>query len=359
MSFADPVKNQLVRVSPTIANDLLDCPFRVAWRLDPRYRYLRRPTPGSELGRVAHAIVEEIGKGLLRHTNTPADAKSLVEDRWNAHVDESVRALAKEWHPSVPPAPEDWPGFFLTRTRVLRRALRFLQNSDRTLKKGTASIEKALADPESGIYGRPDRIEEHDRGLCIVDLKTGLGQAEPTVSQRRQLLIYAFLTFKATKVWPATVAVEDASGRRWQESIDTAEVTQLIDEISDAREAFNIAARTGDVSQMARPEAGTCKWCPYRSVCKPYWESFTTEWDHGSVAGTVQVVESVGDSTRLVRLLADSPGDTAGETWILSGLSAAASENFGVGTEIVVTGAEITETSHFLRIRWSTILRAG
>jgi CRISPR/Cas system-associated exonuclease Cas4 (RecB family) len=357
MKFDDPTPTKCEMVSPTLANDLLACPYRVAWRLDTRYRYLRRPRPRSELGRVAHAVVEDIGKGLLDSVKSPQQAEELVESSWDIHLNESVRRLVKEWAPSVPPNPEDWPGFYLTKIRVLRRALRLLASHSQThAKSHVSSIEKTLTDPDSGIHGRPDRVEELAEGTCVVDLKTGLTQTEPSANQRIQLLIYAYLVFKATGIWPSRIAIEDPSGRRWQEGIKTEDVTDLIARISEARVAFNRSSEVGKAREVARPEPETCRWCSYKPVCEPYWVSLTTDWEHGSVAGAVLSFEGMGEKASLMSILAVSPVDTAGEEWTVTAPSSLPAENLQMGAEVAVTGAEVTEAARFLRARWSTTL---
>lgn len=355
MKLPGPAPKICETISPTLANDMLDCPYRVAWRLDPLYRHLQKPTPKSELGRIAHAVVEEIGKGLLSHIDGPVAVKVWLEDRWNFHLATSMRSLEEAWSPSSPPDPQDWPGFYLTKTRVLRRAIRFFQRSGPAATgRGTSSVEKRLFDPESGISGRPDRVEEQEHEFCVVDLKTGLGQSEPNLKQRRQLMIYAFLLFKTTSRWPSKIAIEGATGKRWQEALNIDEAMHLVSEISEARTRFNELAQSNEPRQMALPNLETCKWCAYRSVCDPYWKALTMDWDHGSVAGQVDAIEPLGDAS-LVRIAAESPIDSEG-LWTITGLPAVSAKSLKVGAFVTVTGAETTETSRFLKARWSTLL---
>lgn len=355
MKLPDPAPRLCETISPTLANDILECPYRVAWKLDPNYRHLRKPTPRSELGRISHAVVEEIGKGLLSDVD-PSSAENRVERRWNFHLDESVRSLENAWKPSRPPDPQDWPGYYLTKTRVIRRAMRLLQRADLApMKSAGSSVERLLHDPESGVSGRPDRVEQQQGELCVVDLKTGLGQAEPTSKQRRQLLIYAFLVFKTSARWPTHIAIENASGRRWQERVKVDEAIHLVSTISEARTRFNEGAGSKAPSQMARPDANTCRWCAYRAVCDPYWKALTMDWDHGSVAGQVDAIESVGVAAILIGISPESPVDSA-DSWTVTGLPAATATGMEVGTSVTITGAGTTETSRFLKARWSTLL---
>ena len=87
-------------------------------------------------------------------------------------------------------------------------------------RASSTGVEIELRDARSGLSGRADRIEQDGRATRVVDLKTGLHQAEPTPAQRRQLLLYAILVQRTTGQWPSSIAVEDASGNRYDQPLD-------------------------------------------------------------------------------------------------------------------------------------------
>ena len=74
-----PDPASLTWLTPTLVNDLVTCGYRVAWRLDSRYKWLRRPTPWTELGVAAHACVEDIGRGLLEGIADREEARHRIE----------------------------------------------------------------------------------------------------------------------------------------------------------------------------------------------------------------------------------------------------------------------------------------
>lgn len=346
-----PNPTKLGEVSPTLANDLLDCPYRVAWRLDGRFKYLRRPNTRSELGRIAHQVVEDIGRGLLRTASTAEETRALVEQSWEVHQAASVKVLSGHWAPSVPPRPEDWPGFFVTKTRVIRRALRLSQGQGSPGTKDHTSIERTLIDPESGLRGRPDRIETRSGNVVVVDLKTGLGQKDPSVGQRRQLLVYSFLVNRETDQWPDKVAIEDASGRRWEEPVVPDEANRMVEEIIQAKEVFNRAVESKVVRELAAPASETCRWCTYRPVCDAYWESLTTDWQHGSVAGRLASTVAMGPHRKLT-IVARSPVDSLDRTWTVTAANSPLQEESDSHLSVTVTDAQLTETPRFLRTNW-------
>lgn len=115
---------EITLLSPTAANDLLTCPYRLAWRFDARFRSLRRPSPWSSLGVVAHAVAEDVAKGLLADAMSHAEARALVESSWNKNETSAQALLDLSWAPASPPPPAEWPGYHVVRARTLRRALR-------------------------------------------------------------------------------------------------------------------------------------------------------------------------------------------------------------------------------------------
>ena len=66
-------------------------------------------------------------------------------------------------------------------------------------------------------------------------------------------------------------AIEDATGRRWQESVNPIEVEAAIADLRDRRGAYESAAAQDTLESLAQPSAETCRWCPYRLLCRPYW----------------------------------------------------------------------------------------
>jgi RecB family exonuclease len=221
-----PIPLPVASLSPTAANDLLACPYRLAWRLDPRFKSLRRPSPWSSLGVVAHAVAEDVARGLLGDTASDDDARAQLEARWNAHVASASQILSTRWAPASPPEPDEWPGYHLIRARTIRRALRQRAGHQRLSSPSstTAFVEESFDASDSGLNGRPDRVEGSPGNLCVVDLKTGLSQVGPTTHQRRQLLVYCHLVGASTGDVPTRIAVEDPSGRRWEESVTIEEI---------------------------------------------------------------------------------------------------------------------------------------
>jgi hypothetical protein len=353
IDFPKPRPRALTKVSPTLANDLLACALRVAWRLDDRFDGLRRPTPWSELGVVAHGVVEDVGRGLLASSTTVGEAKRALEAAWEGRLQEAQANLQDAWAPASPPPPPEWPGFHLVRVRTIRRALRLFEVPQRERPVVGATIEKTFEDSETRLFGRPDRVEWDGTAHTVVDLKTGLRQGGATDAQRRQLLLYAHLVGVETGTTPSRVAIEDPSGRRWEEPITRESVSAAVNEVLAAKSKFESASREGRWDQIAQPSAETCRRCPYRVVCRHYWMSLELGWGHGSVAGTVTGSRH-SKAGSIAEVSAESPRDASGDGWVVSATPTAALAE----GDVAIVDAELTGSDRILRWRWSTLARS-
>lgn len=285
---------------------------------------------------------------------TRDETRRRVEQAWERHVAERRVDLIERWAPSEPPPPESWPGYYLVRARVIGRALRLLdRGKSAEPERATAMVEQPLEDPATGIAGRPDRIESSAAGMYVVDLKTGLTQGEPTESQRRQLLLYAHLVSVATGRLPAKVAIEGPSGERWEENVTGEKVAAAIAEVRALRERFEAAVGAGQAASLASPSPETCRWCPYRLVCGPYWQSLESTWRHGSVLGKIDRRDE-RSGRAVLGIRAESPIDLVGQDQIMLGPESMPGL---VGQRLAVIGAERGE-GPILRWTWSTLVQA-
>jgi hypothetical protein len=354
IELPQPKPQPLGALSPTAVNELLACGYRLAFRLDKRFKSLRRPSPSSELGVIAHYLVEAVAKGLLKSANSSDDARRIAEAEWDSRTSDAIRDLRAAWPGRTPPPPGDWPGYHITRARIIRRALRTFNSAERRAggARSWLQIEKPLVDSVVSLGGRPDRVEGPPGDRAVVDLKTGLTQSFASAAQRRQLLLYAHLVAAQTGDLPKHIAIEGASGRRWEESVDPHAVEATLREVGKARSEYERAISHGDLATLAQPSSGNCRLCPYRAVCRPYWLSLETSWLHGSVAGliTTATATPVGSA---ITVDAASPIDSRGQIWSVSSIQGSSAI---IGRWIAIVDAEITGSVRHLRFRWSTIV---
>jgi hypothetical protein len=202
----------------------------------------------------------------------------------------------------------------------------------------------------TGLHGRPDRIEQAGRHLRVVDFKTGSGQTDLRPSQRRQLLLYAYLVHRQLGRWPNEIAVEDAAGRRIVEPVQPAEVDAVVQEAVAAVHEFNDSLLRGpSMANIASPAADACRQCAFRAACGPFWQELDPDWQLlACLAGLMQ--EEQKYPRRLV-LRVEAPKWMAGRRVSVLGYSGVAEE----AQIVAVVDASPAGTDQ-VRIRWYTQL---
>lgn len=332
-------------MSVSEALDLVECGYRLAFAWDPAVdRALS--SAAAALGSLVHAVAEWVGKGGLVGVQ-PQEARDTVDARWREEEQRVYAQLCEQWAPAEPPEPEAWPGFHLTKERMLRRAIRLTGLPLRA--RGKATVESSVEDAELGLRGRIDRVDDRGGRLWIVDLKTGIRQAEVTHRQRRQLLLYAALVGKQLGRVVHGIAIEHTSGDQQTEELDSAAVEEAVAAFKTAREVWRTHARAGRLRATAVPSADTCRWCPHRSECEPYWHELAEEWHEGSMQG---IVASTSTTPPSVTISIERPRDAASEDWTVSG--AAPHLKVEEGARVRIVDARPTAKRHAFRAEWST-----
>lgn len=362
MSGGGPTEPRLAplgRLSPSLGEALRACGLRVAFRSDPEYGSLRRPSPASALGLVSHALLEALARGDY-DTVMEGELEPTLQAAWNAHVYEMQAEIEKAWPLGSVPPPSRWPGYQLTRVRLLRLLIdqaRRRRGGNRA-ESALVAAEKWLEAPGLPLHGRADRIERSASGVELVDLKSGWTlPAELQPSHRRQLLFYAYLWHAESGEWPARASVQRLDGTRLSFEIDPTEASDLVSDLLRRLEAFNRAAEDGSPPEsLAAPAAATCRHCEYRASCRSFFRAVDDGWGWylKSVVGSVTArfvdgasavfeldveASNLPDGVSRVRLLG-VPSDLLPE----------------VGQRVAVVDATPTRVPGNLRATWETQL---
>lgn len=321
-------------VSPTTANSLWECGYRVALSRDPALREWQRPTPFTAMGNAAHVLSERVTRGEF-NGESGKGLEAALDSAWWEEIQRQADRLNASWGvPQRPPA--EWPGYELARLRTVRRLARDVrQRRDRSMRDDVSvQTEVDMVDEEHHLIGRADRVEHAGDRTRVVDLKTGLAQGEPTQQQRRQLLLYAWLVKATTGRWPSAVVLEIATGHQFAEPVVRAEVESLLAALNGLIAGYNAAMASGHqaVEALAAADAQTCRRCPFRIVCRPFWSNLTTSWDppQRAMLGTIEASGQAANGFH-ASVLADSPIDQRETTWHVAGLpSSPAGKRFAV-----------------------------
>jgi hypothetical protein len=310
-----PTAAPAVRLSPSAINALLACPRKLAHARDPSNSTWRRSTPRTALGVVAHALTEAASTEAMPEQ---AQARAAwLEGRWNSLIADQADILAAAWPNRAVPAPAAWPGYAITKVRLIRRLTREaptlagqpVQPTERSAAGPTGPtpaaalplpwVERRL---EAGqLFGTPDLVEEVDGQLRVVDLKAGVHQNETTPSQRRQLLLYASLVYSELGRLPDACVIRDARGTETTINVTQSEVDTVRAEAESAGAAFNVSITTPQ-GAPARPSKENCRWCDYRVVCSDYWRTRESDWP-STASDIIGTVTSASPPYTLMQLL--------------------------------------------------------
>ena len=287
-----PIPTAIPAVSPSLYETLLGCPARAAWYANgPRNVTVAHPS--ALLGTCFHGVMEALQKGQIQDADDDdrRDAARRLFDQLATQLHSTAHTLIRVKFSR----PEKIPYYNLMRERAAAVA-----GSQRTNSSGAGAgavlSERRFQSADGVIVGRPDVIEV-DRGE-VIDYKTGQPTASDSlrVSDResRQLTLYAYLALEAgVSVTRGTIVRSNGDSA----SIEISEQAARA-EAERARVAlaeFNSSVADGrSFSELARPSAPVCRFCPCIPFCEPFWDAADPSWSEECgchVEGTVRSVE--------------------------------------------------------------------
>jgi CRISPR/Cas system-associated exonuclease Cas4 (RecB family) len=280
----------------------------------------------------------------------PELRKEWLEEQWDLAIDAQAAALAAAWPGRQVPAPKRWRGYVATRTRLLRRLEKFESPTAVAAESASVSragrpplpwVERKVVDEEIGLYGTPDLVEERAGRLRVVDLKSGVHQSVVKENQRRQLLLYAHLVGKALDRLVHEVAIIDVRGQEAVIVVLPGIVQEAVATAVSALQEFNEFVHGG--STPARPGCETCRFCPFKIVCRPYWQARQADWGTDIVVGTVTDMP-------LPNVATVSEGENTVRVVLTNG------ERFKIGDDVVLAGLDPAGPGTY-RLRWDSQVR--
>jgi len=350
-----PDPSEVDKISPSALNRLLECPKKLAYGRDGRTKGWQRPTTRTALGIVAHGLTEaaERTDGSL----ADRDRAEWLRAIWDDLVAKQVAQLQKAWPGRQIPPAHSWPGYAVTKVRLTRSLARRARGQAPTAQKpvgqpvsvtGTQPplpwVERRLEDAGRRLFGTPDRVEEVNGRLRVVDLKSGVGQDDVSDSQLRQLLVYAWLVKSSLGRLPDDVVVLDTKGQEKVHVVEASAVDAVVTMTAAAVDRFNDSLQSAAGAE-ALPAPETCRWCEFRVICGDYWAARASNWPTSKdIAGVV-----VGITTPYVELqLLDSQEH---QRLVLTGLEQPSMGDVVVAVDVELAGFETSRT------RWNSRLR--
>jgi RecB family exonuclease len=274
--------------------------------------------------------------------------------------------MRRVWAPANPPEAKNWPGYALVKVRLIRRLgreqadARGRRPAEAHPEPGNARalrlplLERRMEDPVAGIHGTPDLVERSASRLRVVDLKSGLRQREVTDDQRRQLLLYGHLVTTTLGEIPKDLIIMDLTGRETIIPFSPSDIADVVQLALQTRESWNSAISEGDTAfSLASASPETCRWCPFRVTCLPYWEACKADWKMPTaVSGNVREVAEA-DHHFGIWLSQDLPQSASGTRVRLVGIT---ETSVAIGDHIVVTDVDQIGQDAY-RLRWWSRVR--
>jgi CRISPR/Cas system-associated exonuclease Cas4 (RecB family) len=293
----------LGRISPSLGERLLACELSVAFRLDGRFEFLRRPAPAAALGTISHDLAERVAHGEFDTVGSEALPEAL-ELAWQDALTEAEADLAVAYAVGDPPRPQRWPGYAQTHERLLKHLVADARARRHTARSADGAVlEQQLEPADVPFYGRPDRVERTPAGVEVVDLKTGWTlPSDLKPAHRRQLLAYAYLWHAVHGEWARVASVQRLDGRRLAFDVDPGEAEAVATELVGALRKYNSRVSDGiDPDDLASPSEAACAFCSYRAVCRPFFRHVAPDWPwyRKSVLGRVTGMTSARGLARV------------------------------------------------------------
>lgn len=277
--------------TPTDINALVSCGLRTGFDHDGTFKSkFRKDTTFSITGTAAHELTR---LAWTHHFDGVADSdlKTRLFEEWERLIHDGFVKLSEQWLPAVVPEPMHWPFYSITRQRTLKRVLDEILNREARGQgddSGMVRVERWISDPTTGLGGIPDRVVLTGEGFYVLDIKTGLSVDSITDSHRRQLLIYAHLVGTTTEEPLRGIGIVSAGGKTFWEAAGSDDVKRAVEDVLHLISRFREAVNSRILGDLAAPSPENCRYCPYKGICRSYWESGGEDWlDQRGVAGRV------------------------------------------------------------------------
>ena len=324
----------------------LACPRSVAFDKTTELRsLLTSPSLAGVMGSCAHVLLSRFAPHSLPERD--------FESAWKDEVDRAALRLEGPGLGSVP-APESWPGYWLTYTRTKSRlvgsdpprlppaAEHRERSADLQRGGGLPLVEKRLRDLERHITGTPDLVYRDAEGaLCILDYKTGTRVSPERESA--QLHLYAHLVQLETGERPQFGEIDRLRGQTERQRLADSRIKNEVTRAMEVRRVVLEPEPEGAASAEA------CRKCPYRLVCSRSLVA-TDEPQAGDLVGRVQdVFHHSSGHPAAVSITTDH------NSVVLGGLESR-QMNILPGMALLVMGARGAVGGHGLLADWSTVV---
>jgi len=269
--FTEQPLKPLARISPSIYLSLQQCPLKGIWTSSNKP--LLPSSPYAYLGTAIHQMLKLAFQGRINNEQELFDAW----DREIKHLEKEMLANPIEKH--LVPLEMCVPNFDVKRFLAFKMICPLFRDSQRKSGNSTSSSEDWVQTPDGKVVGRIDSVKGSDKGIEIIDYKTGsvLEEASPYKPKEEylcQIKIYAALFHAMHGEWPVKLTLMGINQEHVSISVDPTECSSLLKKAEKSLDDINELIENGlNPEDFAQPSPEACKFCLFRPPCKKYWES--------------------------------------------------------------------------------------
>jgi hypothetical protein len=169
----------------------------------------------------------------------------------------------------------------VTKARLEQRASSLGELMRQAGADAKAEAEVTLHDSERRLWGTLDLLVTSDRGVWLIDLKSGMDAAQPLLPAviRSQLTIYSHLVAAVRGRAPTWMGVFSLRQGAKQVPMSQSDDLGLLGLLDERRSAWMAHDRP------ALPSPKVCRYCTRRPGCDPHWIALRALEDADGVEG--------------------------------------------------------------------------
>ena len=215
-----------------------------------------------------------------------------------------MRGLSESNDPLSKTTVERWPNYEIKRARIARVFQQIVALVEEAGDPVEVVTERTLSAAAGRIHGRADLILRSPRLHVIVDYKTGgvfTARGDVLPDYTAQVQLYGYLEYHSTGEWPGSAYLMPFDQAPVQIPVDPVQAELAGQTALDELRAFNERAISG-IEQPAQPGPDVCRFCPFSTVCVPFWSACNSAWARELVAVRGRVIRSTRVQLPVVNL---------------------------------------------------------
>lgn len=269
-----PELQPITKLSPTMFAALKKCQLQAGLR-NARAQETTRSSTAALLGTISHRVLENARFINGNNKDLRTQAEAMWDDTVN-EVEEQLRTSPLDR--SLLPI-NKWKKYFLLRARTIRRCEEIVSSHVISENQVVAS-ERKFDSIQYGFTGKPDLILRREKGLVIIDYKSGELPDDPENREEKialwqqQVLFYAAIIKEELGEWPVDGEIRLLNNEVIHIHINQQKAEALTQETQAVKANYNDKIAAGvSHSELAQYSEDNCVFCEYKGTCNTFWQN--------------------------------------------------------------------------------------